>query len=132
MVWWAKGLIALEWAYGLAVLFPKLAILSFYLFIFHTKPYRRTVYALGVICIGSFLAIGLTAVLQCFPLAYVWDKTIEGGHCIDQLAFYRWISFPNIFTDLCMLVLPLPLVWSLNMSRAQKAGLTVVFLTGSL
>lgn len=132
LVLWAKCLLAMEWVYGLAVMLPKLAILGFYLRIFVLKSFRRTVYALIGIVILTFLATGLTAVFQCIPLQYIWDKTIPGGHCINVLAFYRWISLPNIITDAMMLALPIPMVWKLNTSAGKKFGLTIGFLTGSM
>lgn len=132
VLWWAKGLVALEWVYGLAVMLPKLAILSFYLLIFDTRPFRIATYTLAAMISATFLAIGLVATFQCTPLAYDWDKTIPGGHCIDQIAFYKWISLPNIITDIIMLILPLPIIWSLNMSRNQKYGLSAIFVTGGM
>ena len=132
LVLWAKCLLAMEWVYGLAVMLPKLAILGFYLRIFVHRSFRTTVHMLIGIVISTFLATGLTAMFQCIPLRYVWDKTISDGRCIDVLAFYRWISLPNIITDAVMLVLPIPMVWKLNASTGKKFGLTILFLTGSM
>lgn len=39
---------------------------------------------------------------------------------------------PHIVTDLVLLVLPMPTVWSLQMSRARKIGLIITFLTASI
>jgi hypothetical protein len=132
LLWWAKALIALEWAYGLAVMLPKLAILSFYLLVFNTKPFRIAMYLLTAVVTSTFVAIGLLAIFQCSPIAYTWDKTIPGGHCLDQIAFYKWISLPNIITDVFMLILPLVVIWSLSMTRNQKYGLTAIFVTGGV
>ena len=45
---------------------------------------------------------------------------------------YKYWSVPNIVTDVVMLILPMPVIWRLKISRAQKAGLTVTFLLGSV
>ena len=132
IVSWAKFLIAVEWIYLAAAILPKLAILSMYLRIFTTRSYRRSVYVLAVVLIMTFLAGGLTGSLGCQPLAFFWDSTIPGGHCININAFFRWISLPNIVTDIAMLVLPQPLIWTLQATRNQKIGLTLTFLTGSV
>ena len=129
---WAKFLIAVEWIYLAAVTLPKLSILSMYLRVFTTKPYRMSVYVIAVILIMTFVVGGLTGSLGCQPLAFFWNPTIPGGHCIDINAFFRWISLPNILTDVAMLVLPQPLIWTLQITRNQKIGLTVTFLTGSI
>ena len=132
VILWAKCLVAMEWIYGLAVVLPKLAILGFYLRIFVTKPYRRTTHLLIGAVVCTFLATGLTAMFQCIPLSYIWDKTNPNGRCFNVLAFYRWISLPNILTDTSMLILPIPMVWKLNASSNKKVGLTIGFLTGSM
>jgi hypothetical protein len=38
----------------------------------------------------------------------------------------------NLFTDLFLLVLPLPAVYELNLPRGRKAGVMAIFLTGSM
>lgn len=91
-----------------------------------------TVYFLMMLVSGLCIAIVFTATFQCSPVAYAWDKTIRGGTCINEQAYYRYISLPNVITDAVMLVLPLPLVWRLHTSLSQKIGLTVIFLTGSV
>ncbi|KAM0794239.1 hypothetical protein BDR22DRAFT_776243, partial [Usnea florida] len=132
VVKWAKFLIAAEWIYLAAAVLPKLAILSMYLRIFTARSYRMSVYVLAAVLIMTFLAGGLTGSLGCQPLAFFWNPTIPGGHCININAFFRWISLPNILTDIAMLVLPQPLIWTLQITRRQKIGLTVTFLTGSV
>ena len=65
------------------------------------------------------------------PFSFKWDKSID-GHCSDLLAAYRYISIPNILTDLAILILPLSTLWHLNMSRTRKAGVFLTFLAGGL
>lgn len=81
---------------------------------------------------GLWLASAFVITFQCAPVAYAWDKGIEGGTCINQLDFFRYVAVPNILTDVCMLVLPLPEIWNLQLSRLQKVGLTAIFLSGLL
>ena len=129
---WAKCLFALDYLYVVAVALPKLSILSFYLRIFVKRPYKIVTFTLiGVIATHCFVEI-ITSTFQCTPVAFEWNKNIPGGRCFDQVAFYSWVTLPNIITDVIMLILPLPLVWSLNLPQNRKVGLTVVFLTGSV
>jgi hypothetical protein len=129
---WGKLLLTAEWLYLLSVALPKLCILTFYLRVFVNKGTRILVYVLAGVIISTFVAGGLTGTLGCQPLAFFWDPTIEGGHCININAFFRWISLPNILTDMAMLIMPLPTVWKLHLSMNRKIGLTVTFLTGSV
>jgi hypothetical protein len=66
------------------------------------------------------------------PIAYAWDKTIEGGKCFDFRAFATSSSVPNIVTDVAVLFLPIRTVTELRISIGRKAGLMLIFLTGSV
>ena len=111
---------------------PKLSILGFYLRFFKS-PYERAItYLLMAITVANFASLGLTATFECTPVSYQWEQTKEGakGKCIDVAAFYDWMSFPNIVTDAVLLVLPLPMIFRLQLSRHQKVGLVFIFATG--
>jgi len=132
---WAKSLVAVEIIYCTAVVFPKLSILSFYLRIFTTKPYRIAAYFIGGILTANGLSGIITSLASCRPLAGRWDTALVASgaaKCINIDNFWRWISFANILTDVVMLGLPLPAVWKLHTSKNQKIGLTLIFLTGSV
>ena len=109
-----------------------MSILFFYLRIFPDKWFRFSVFALMSIVAAHAVSIIMTAFFQCTPFAYAWDKTIHGGRCINQNAFERWISFPNVVIDLGILCLPQPLVWSLHTSFYNKGALSFLFILGSL
>ncbi|KAI9645415.1 hypothetical protein NHQ30_006154 [Ciborinia camelliae] len=122
----------IEILYISAFTFPKLSILCLYLKIFVTRITRNTTYILIAIVIGTWIAETTTAIFQCWPIQYIWNKSIVGGHCVNQDAMFQFWSIPNIVTDTAMLVLPMPTIWNLQTSLVQKLGLTFTFLLGSL
>jgi len=77
-------------------------------------------------------AMLITAAMSCLPVAFFWDKSVEGGHCINLMAF--WFSFASfhILTDLVVWVLPMPVLKSLQLPRKQKYSLIAVFTLGGL
>lgn len=91
---------------------PKLAILCLYLRIFTQRRFRYAVYVIAVIMVLNWLIVYIVALLICKPIQYSWNKAIPDGHCGDLMSSYRWASFPNLITDIAMLILPLPLVWN--------------------
>lgn len=129
-----QGLLAMEWTYGLAVCLPKLAILELYVRIFAIRPFRIACYCTMAVVFCTFLATGLTATFQCTPVAAQWDRTlletVPGASCIDELAFFRWVSFPNIVTDLVMVTLPIPMVLRLQLNKQKKYELLAIFICG--
>ncbi|KAL9077050.1 MAG: hypothetical protein Q9161_000683 [Pseudevernia consocians] len=132
LVRWAKVLIVTPAIYPVACALPKLAIIAIYLRIFPQKSFRIACYTVGATIIAVAIADVVAGITLCTPLRYLWDKSIVGGHCININAFYRYGPMPNIFTDLAMLLLPLPLIWRLHTSRSVKVGVTLTFLTGSI
>lgn len=130
VILWAKFLIAESFLYVVAVVLPKLAILCIYLRVFPTKPVFVVSYLLGAIMLASSITNLFFAGLGCIPMDYFWDKTIPGGHCVNIHALYTWASFPNIITDLAMLILPLPLIVSSNQNPPPPISLTKTLHSG--
>lgn len=132
-------------------MFPKLSILYLYLRIFSKKIYRVAAYLIAMVLVSNCVIGLILGFIQCVPFRFTWDKSVEGGWCIDQIMAYAWISFPSeftsilmlyiskivaefiadIITDVAMLILPLPIIWNLQTTRNQKIGLTITFATFS-
>jgi hypothetical protein len=132
IVIWLKMQVPELFFYFPSVSLPKLSILALYLRIFTTKPYRYGAFFIAGILIAQWIIAWILTGIMCTPFAYLWDKEIPGGHCLDQTRIFTWFSFPNIVTDIMMLLLPLPVVWQLHTSKNQKIGLTITFLTFSV
>jgi hypothetical protein len=109
----------------------KVSILLFYVRIFSIRTFRIFAYIVGAIVLGHGIGVLFAAIFQCSPIAHTWDPEI-GGTCFNQQSFYRWVSPPNILTDVLILVMPLPYVWRLHTSLGHKLALTGVFFLGSL
>ena len=66
---------------------------------------------------------------KCNPRQKYWEPIIP-GHCFDRGQLGVATSVINIVSDFSILILPLPLIWRLQMSRAKKARVTAVFGVG--
>lgn len=132
LVDWAKIIIAVPSIYLGAVSLPKLAILAFYLRIFPLGFPRFVTFVSIAIIITTFVVNFIVSLVECVPLAYLWDKTIPDGHCININMWLRYGPLPNILTDLLMLVLPMPAIWAMNASCKTKIGVSLTLLTGSI
>jgi hypothetical protein len=65
-------------------------------------------------------------------MSYYWDKTVEGGKCINGPSMYFSEAMLNLLSDVILLVLPFPMVVKLKMGRAQKVGLCGIFMLGGM
>ncbi|KAI4263129.1 MAG: hypothetical protein L6R42_001713 [Xanthoria sp. 1 TBL-2021] len=86
---------------------------------------------------GLFIAEILVTILQCQPVSDFWNRfapTAKGPfHCgVNVNQFFDGNSIPNIVTDAALLVLPIPFIWQLHLPKAQKLGLTSIFILGIL
>lgn len=134
IVVWGKFLVAIEFIYLVGVNVPKLAILALYYRLFPTKSVRIVIVLLGGILVSLTISTVATAIVACRPFSANWEPPTSksGGVCIDKEAFFIWSSLPNIITDVCMLLLPMRVIWKLHTSPRLKVGLTITFAAGSL
>lgn len=66
------------------------------------------------------ISILIADIFQCTPVAYVYDTSIAGGHCFKQGAFYVATATMTLFTDLLVVVIPMIIVYSLQMPIRRK------------
>lgn len=128
---WAKVDVANTFIYLCSITFPKLAITWFYVGIFTARRYRVAGYVTTGMIVATALGGILCSFFICRPFAYLWDPTIEGGKCGDVVGGYRYSGFPNVVTDVILLVLPLPSLYRLHVDLSVKIGLFITFLIGS-
>ncbi|KAL5896246.1 hypothetical protein ACKVWC_001453 [Pyricularia oryzae] len=125
-----KALIGAEILYFTGVNMFKIALLFLFFRIFPTPTVRKYGFILGGISTGWNVACTFCAIFQCLPQEKLWKPWLQGG-CIDLFLTQLCVSVPVILLDICILLLPLPQVWRLNMNRTQRVFLTIIFLLGS-
>ena len=110
----------------------KFSILLFYKRLFPTQRMKLACNMIGIFLIVWYLAFQITAIVQCIPTSFYWNKRTEHGHCIKIVPFYTALASTNVVTDVVLLILPMPLVWRLQIKTVKKIGLTITFLLGTL
>ncbi|KAI9852942.1 MAG: hypothetical protein M1838_003736 [Thelocarpon superellum] len=109
----------------------KVFILFFYDRIFAVASFRPLCRFWIGFSICQMLGGTMAAILECVPVAGVWNLTIP-SRCIIYVAWYVGQAAFNILTDLVILIMPLPAVWSLRIARRQKVAVCSIFVLGSL
>ncbi|KAJ0414035.1 hypothetical protein BJY00DRAFT_319216 [Aspergillus carlsbadensis] len=109
----------------------KLSLLSLYLHVFKSELiFRILAYIVAILCVMFTIAVTILGALFCRPFAYNWDRSIEGGRCIDSPKFQLSTAVVNIILDFFVVLLPLPVLWSLHMSWKRKVMLSGIFSLG--
>lgn len=111
-------------------LFVKIALLAILTRIF--APFRGKVWFIYIFlgCLCCYYTVALIVKIRiCGPIPRYWLGDQVPGTCLDQTAALIADSVISVVSDLIILILPLPLTWSLQMSRNRK--LRVIGLLGA-
>lgn len=110
----------------------RCSILFLYTHIFSSsRKFRFVCYAMMCACVLWAIGDILTVTLLCRPIAFNWDKTV-GGSCGNINAAYLAVHSFNFVIDAGIAVLPIPVLWGLQMPTANKIGITIMFALGAL
>ncbi|KIW67671.1 hypothetical protein PV04_06903 [Phialophora macrospora] len=124
-----KYFLACQVLYKAAVLFAKLSMLFLYLRIFSSRSFLIAAYAVMFICIGTAIGTIIPTIFACHPIEKAWIPTMA-GRCIWTPGIWYASSSINIATDAMIIALPTIQMRSLNLPKAQKIGLAVLFSLG--
>ncbi|KAK3295775.1 uncharacterized protein B0H64DRAFT_417402 [Chaetomium fimeti] len=129
----------LVWSYAVQILYnPILALVKSSVLIFLSRLFgqkdwvRRFLLWLNVANISQMVGVFFAIILQCTPVSFNWDPTVQGGYCVDRRVLYISTAAFNILTDILILGLPLWIFSSLRIPKRTKIALHIVFLLGFL
>ena len=97
-----------------------------------TPLWYRWVIVIGLAFHAAMLtAFFLCAVLACRPLKAFWTPLATFKYtCIDEGNYMLSFSIITIFLDFILLLLPVPIVWTLQLSRKQRVAVCGLFFMG--
>ncbi|KAJ5100497.1 hypothetical protein N7456_006549 [Penicillium angulare] len=126
-----KIIFAAAYLYDACITFPKLAVLCFYYRVFRRGGVwvTPTLWVVGGLCTCWLIGSWIATTLQCTPIRASWE-TVAGSKCVKQSTFFTATAAPSAILDVIILLIPLPLLWALQMTRMKKAMLTGIFICG--
>ena len=122
--------------YSVLVFLTKLSILLLYLRIFvPAKTWRNKTYV-AIHFVLWFNVLFYTAntfgeIFYCTPREKIWNPEVP-GHCVDVYVLIIGSAAINAFSDLMMIIIPISVIWRLQMATRRKIGLSVIFAFGIL
>lgn len=124
---YVQGFIAAELTWIAANTAIKCSILHFYITLFRPSRLFRSVAFCVMGLVGLFgMSVLLSTFLNCRPFAKTWNPMLP-GHCGSNTGQVLATSIVNVVIDLIIIVLPMPMIWSLQMAQGRKLALTVTF-----
>ncbi|TRX94307.1 hypothetical protein FHL15_004774 [Xylaria flabelliformis] len=126
-----KYLVAISSWYWVTISISKLAVCLLYRSLFPQRAVFVTLCITATILISTSLATFIATLAACRPFSANWGSLeVQNAHCINKESLYVWGTFPNIVTDVLLLVIPLPIVWKLQATKKVKWALSVTFVVG--
>lgn len=136
--------------YYLSLGLTKTSILLQYRRVFSTPKFRIACYTVLAVVIIYTIWTEFGSIFACLPVRAFWTKE-QPSKCINQFSMCKLmttmsvgfvpvaksvIGFTNaginILTDFAIIILPIPVIQSLNLARRQKQALIGIFAIGGL
>lgn len=85
-------------------------------------------YSVMTVTAAASMIFTFVLLLQCRPIKYFWDKS-QPGHCVDWSIIigmsWLWSAFAGL-CDFTVGILPIFLVWNLQMDRRTKSMVVAI------
>ncbi|KAF1948944.1 hypothetical protein CC80DRAFT_599299 [Byssothecium circinans] len=108
----------------------KLSILHFYLSVFHIeKKFVYACYFTMALCAAYWIGCFFSFAFFCTPVEKIWHPALP-GHCGEPNSKYIASASIDLAVDIIIIVLPMPIIWTLQMPLGRKVGLIGVFAIG--
>ncbi|KAF7542937.1 hypothetical protein G7046_g10087 [Stylonectria norvegica] len=118
--------------YMMTLVFVKLTFLLHYYRLMSVSNMRPLFLAALVIVALWGVSQFIMAFIECIPLEAVWDHRVNGRCIPHTVTLWYFNGVFNIATDVSILVLPLPILWKLQLPPLQKGVLAGIFGLGFL
>lgn len=129
----SKTLMSTQLLYYCTQTLTKISLLLLYHRLFSVnKQFRLALFVAGALVIMWWIASFWDTIFQCVPIQASWDKSIKNAKCQSIRSAALGTGISNLILDILFLLLPVPMIWRLHVSRRIKVSLTGIFLLGGL
>ena len=117
--------------YYACVALTKVAILNLYLRLAFQKSFRRLFWACMAFVTVPAIVFVVVTIFQCTPIHKAWDATgTVPGTCVNLNAVIYAQAGLDIFQAAVVYVLPIRMLYRLQVPRRQNIALMMVFTVG--
>jgi hypothetical protein len=107
----------------------KVSILVQLLRVFPTRHFRISCYYMLAIVLVYGTWAASSNLFICNPVSFFWNNGPDKiGYCMDRKSIWYTNAAVNIAQDLIIILLPMPLVRTLQIPRSQKRGLVTLMM----
>ncbi len=107
-------------------------MLLLYIRIFHVRSFRQICWIITGLNVAIFVSVVLATCLICRPITYSFDKTSLSGECGILNRFENYTAIISLIADTTIVILPMPMLWRLQMELRNKVGISIVLGMGTM
>ena len=117
---------------ALTVGLSKVSIILLYRKIFAVRVFRIPSLIALAITISWTISFVIATICQCHPVSLYWTELelMWGNRCVQIIPFYEAQAITDILIDFSILIMPIPMIWNLQMPFKQKLAVASMFLLG--
>ena len=116
--------------WAIAVAHIRSSVVTLYIRIFRTQSFRLICYAVLILNVQFSIAAILAESLICLPIECRFNYIIPCRSCGDYAFPDLFAGIFNILLDIMMVILPMPMLWGLQMAVSKKLMLSGIFALG--
>lgn len=123
-----KYVYVINYPYALGISLPKYSAILFYIRVLrlNSTRWRINLYiGLSLVTAWVLFAI-LSTIFECTPVRKAW-LPLTPGHCLNGYQWYLGSAISSVIIDFYIMLLPLPVLWTLHTGRSRKMVLTGFF-----
>lgn len=118
--------------YGPAALFIKITLLLIFTRIW--APFHRAVLSINIfigLLVLYYVPMFVLKIMVCNPVHGFWDFAVEAT-CLDINKIFLADTIISVVSDFAIIVVPIPLIWDLNLSLVKKMKLFAILGAGGI
>lgn len=121
---------AAQFSYRAGITMPKYSALLFYVRVFRIR-WDSVIFRTNIFIAASFCTVWLLVgvfldIFACAPLQKYW-LPLAPGHCYNFFPRILGTAIASVLIDVHIMMLPIPVLWSLHAGRVRKFVLTGFF-----
>ena len=125
-------LLSAEVIYSFAITAIKGSLLYLYYRVFFIiRRFTIALWVVGAFVVCYCLAQSFASIFQCMPIDSNWKVGIE-HYCVNTDLGATIVAALNVVTDFAILILPMPLLYTLQTPLKQKIQVMAMFCLGGL
>lgn len=125
-----KIIVAADVIYNAAMGSIKASILVLYHRVFFvSRRFTKMLWGIGIFVFAYSGILGGASLIQCLPLKHIWDRSAK-GFCLRIPLAATILAVFNFLTDVIILIMPMPILWRMQMQTKEKYQIMGMFLLG--